>query len=114
TSGRASSFEWPADRSRDHSTTRLPARQQRQFQPFPVTVHVRESDFAQPLKLRFNVQQLVRGIFTEEWNAEPLEEALVQGRRWRSDVFQVAENPARRKQAEHLGVERSLAFVRQV
>src|SRR5207302_8628062 len=94
--------------------TRLPARQQRELQPLPVTVDVGESDFTQPLKLRFNVQQLVRGVFTEQRNAEPLEEALVQGRRRRSDVFQVAEDTARREQAEHLGVERALAFVDQV
>src|SRR5208282_4916015 len=41
--------------------SRLPpsARQQRQFPPFPVTIHIGESDFAQPLQLGLDIEKLV-------------------------------------------------------
>ena len=35
------------------------ARQQRQFPPFPVTIHVGESDLAQPLQLGLDIEELV-------------------------------------------------------
>ena len=51
--------------------------QKSQLAPFPVTVHIQEPDPAQPLQLRMNIQQLVRGVLVTCRNANGLEEALM-------------------------------------
>src|ERR1017187_86543 len=52
--------------------------QQRQLPPLPMAIHIHKSNFPQPLKLRFEIQQLVRGIFGFARFADVRQELFVQ------------------------------------
>ena len=51
------------------------AYQQGQFRPFPLAVHIAESNLAQPPKLRFHVEQLIRRVFLAGSHGEGREES---------------------------------------
>lgn len=42
--------------------------QQRELTPFPMAVYFGETDFAQPIELRFEIEQFVRRIFFPDGN----------------------------------------------
>jgi hypothetical protein len=87
------------------------ADEQGQFAPFPVAIDVVKANFAEPAELGFDVEKLVGRIFVSFGDPESLEEAVMNARGWRGDVFEVAEDSATKKKGPDLRVELAFALV---
>ena len=61
--------------------SRPSSRQQRQFPPLPMTIHIHKPNLAQPRELSFHIQQLVRWILGLHRISDPTQKLLVQSRR---------------------------------
>src|SRR5262245_43268411 len=95
---------------RTRSSRGSSANEQRQLAPLPITVHIGESNRAQPFELRMDVEQLVRWIFFSRRDAHRLEEPFVRGSGHGCHVLQVAEYAARKQPRPDLAVELSFSI----
>ena len=68
---------------------------QRQLEPFPVAVNVIKTDGTQPIQLGRDVEQDIAWVFIISGCTDARQEACVEGRRWRGNMFQIAEDAAR-------------------
>src|SRR5580692_1115584 len=87
---------------------------EREFQPFPVAVHVGEADFAEPAELKFDTGELVRRVFVRGGDAEGLQKPGVEVWRRGGNVLEIAKDTARGQRGVDLGIERLLPRVRAV
>jgi hypothetical protein len=59
-----------------------------------VTIHVNESDLAQPVQLGLHIEELVGRVLGFKGKADPVQEFFMQSWRRRGDMFQIAEDAA--------------------
>jgi hypothetical protein len=76
-----------------------------------VTIHLGESDLAEPLQLGLYIEELVGRVFRLKGKANPAQELFVQTWRGRGNVFQIAEGTAGIQQGVDFGIECALALV---
>lgn len=88
--------------------------QQRQFPPLPLAIHMRKADFAQPLDLRFRIQQFVRGVFRFYRESDAMKKFLMQPGGWGGDVLQITKHAACVEQTENFRIERTLSLMHQM
>lgn len=79
-----------------------------------MAIDITETDIAQPLYLRFNIQQLIRRIFGFDREPDAVKKFLVQPWCRRSHVFQVTKHPAGIQKAINFRVQRPLPLMYQV
>jgi hypothetical protein len=102
------------DSKRDLVRRCLMAREERPLPPLPVAVDIREADFAQPLQLCLDVQELVGTIFVLGADGDGIEKLPVRPRRGRGDMLEITEDAARIEDRPDLAIQVPLSGMRQV
>ena len=74
---------------------RLLTSEERELQPLPAAIDIREFDFPEPAELCLHVEQPFGRVFLIRGETQSAEETLVQAYSRRRDVLMIAENAVR-------------------